>query len=320
MNGGAENLCHSMSNNWPLVSICIPAYDKPDLILQCVKSALAQTYQNKEVIVSDDSDNEQVYSVLKEYVSQNQIKYCQNKSRQGRLANYRRLLHELASGDWVMMLDGDDYFTDNSYIEKCIKDSISRNDSILYYFARHSVDESKQASMETNFIIKNGFEYIKNPVEFCSKFSHLTSLYKRRPAIESDFYQFNDLHGFLKLASIGFIAYYPHFAGVWRNVPMSQSKSLSEQDLDNIFRCFQKPGELGLFVNIQISNRYILYYFINYLFLINRLPENEKNHYRNVLIQSSRFSDYFSKSLEFFLIHANNFILKFYLKLLNILY
>ena len=42
---------------------------------------MAQTYQNKEVIVSDDSENEQVYSVLKEYVSQNQIKYYQNKNR-----------------------------------------------------------------------------------------------------------------------------------------------------------------------------------------------------------------------------------------------
>ena len=50
-----------------------------------------------------------------------------------------------------------------THISKSAKDSISRNDSILYYFACHSVDESKQASMETNFIIKNGSEYIKIP-------------------------------------------------------------------------------------------------------------------------------------------------------------
>lgn len=309
-----------MSNHWPLVSICIPVYNKPDLIFQCVKSALDQTYQNKEVIVSDDSDNEQVYTVLKEYISQHQIKYCKNSQRHGRLANYRRLLNELASGEWVMMLDGDDYFTDNAYIEKCLNDYRSRNDSIIYYFARHSVDESKQASIETNFIIKNGSEYIKNPIEYCSKFSHLTSLYKRRAAIDSNFYQFNDLHGFLNLAAMGFVAYYPHFVGVWRNVPMSESKSLSEQDLTNIFRCFQRPEALNLTLNTHISKRYIRYYFINYLFVINRLPENERSHYRSILLQTSRFSDYFAKISTFFLTHANNFVLTFYLKLLNLQY
>ena len=38
----------------PLVSVCIPAYNNADTILETIQSVLTQTYQNLELIVVDD--------------------------------------------------------------------------------------------------------------------------------------------------------------------------------------------------------------------------------------------------------------------------
>ena len=42
----------------PLVSVCIPAYNNADTILETIQSVLTQTYQNLELIVVDDRSTE----------------------------------------------------------------------------------------------------------------------------------------------------------------------------------------------------------------------------------------------------------------------
>ena len=42
----------------PLVSICIPAYNSEKWIGATIKSALAQTWANKEIIIVDDGSTD----------------------------------------------------------------------------------------------------------------------------------------------------------------------------------------------------------------------------------------------------------------------
>ncbi|MTE24973.1 glycosyltransferase, partial [Microbacterium sp. ZXX196] len=46
--------------NTLLISICIPAYKNPKLLKRCLNTVLEQTYSNIEVIITDDSPNEDV--------------------------------------------------------------------------------------------------------------------------------------------------------------------------------------------------------------------------------------------------------------------
>ncbi len=46
--------------NNPLLSIIIPTYNRPHLLLRAVNSALAQTVEDIEVIVVDDASPEPV--------------------------------------------------------------------------------------------------------------------------------------------------------------------------------------------------------------------------------------------------------------------
>lgn len=51
----------------PLVSIIIPTYNQPVFVTEAVESALAQDYENIEIVIGDDSTNEKTKLVMEEY-------------------------------------------------------------------------------------------------------------------------------------------------------------------------------------------------------------------------------------------------------------
>lgn len=60
----------------PLVSICIPTYNQPQFFEKALLSALTQTYENIEIIVGDDSTNEDTKDLMPLYLEHtDKIKY-----------------------------------------------------------------------------------------------------------------------------------------------------------------------------------------------------------------------------------------------------
>lgn len=54
----------------PLVSIIIPAYNCEKWIADSIKSALAQTWPNKEIIVVDDGSTDRTLQIAKQFESE----------------------------------------------------------------------------------------------------------------------------------------------------------------------------------------------------------------------------------------------------------
>ena len=90
-----------MSNR--LVSVIIPSYNCAEFICEAVDSALAQTYQNIEVIVVDSSSDD-TRDRLSRYGDR--IRYIYQPP-QG-LSAARNLAIQHARGDWIALLDADD--------------------------------------------------------------------------------------------------------------------------------------------------------------------------------------------------------------------
>lgn len=88
----------------PKVSIIIPAYNAEDYIGDAVDSALAQTHQDREVIVVDDSSTDDTPLVLKGYGDRIIVHRQANTG----VAGARNAGVQLASGSWVAFLDADD--------------------------------------------------------------------------------------------------------------------------------------------------------------------------------------------------------------------
>ena len=61
----------------PLISICIPVFNGENYIIECVESALSQTYQNLEVIVVDNASFD-ITSKIVNNITDSRLKYFKN--------------------------------------------------------------------------------------------------------------------------------------------------------------------------------------------------------------------------------------------------
>ena len=80
--------------NPPLVSILIPTYNRPHYFKIALESALAQTYPNIEIIVGDDSTNDETEILMRKHYlpSHKNITYIRNASTLGQFHNALMLL------------------------------------------------------------------------------------------------------------------------------------------------------------------------------------------------------------------------------------
>jgi glycosyltransferase involved in cell wall biosynthesis len=89
----------------PLVSILIPAYNAEAWISDTLRSAIAQTWERKEIIVVDDGSKDQTLAIAKRFESE-QLKVVTQKN-QGASAT-RNNAFAMSKGDYVQWLDADD--------------------------------------------------------------------------------------------------------------------------------------------------------------------------------------------------------------------
>jgi len=89
----------------PLVSILIPAYNAGQWIAETLRSALAQTWERKEIIVVDDGSTDKTLQTARQFESHTVRVFPQKN--QGAAATRNRA-YELSEGDYIQWLDADD--------------------------------------------------------------------------------------------------------------------------------------------------------------------------------------------------------------------
>lgn len=97
------------NSHLPKVSILIPAYNKPHYLELALKSALNQTYENVEIIISDDSTNVEVHAMIQPYLREYEcITYVKSETPL-EAENFNKCI-ELATGEYINFLLDDDLF------------------------------------------------------------------------------------------------------------------------------------------------------------------------------------------------------------------
>lgn len=124
------------------VSVVIPVYNGEKYIKNAIKSALSQTYQDKEIIVVDDCSTDRTKQIVEENfkkeIDEGLIKYHKNPKNMERSYSRNKGV-ELSSGDAVFFLDYDDEW-ENTYIEEMVK-FLDRYD-IVYSVPQTFIDEN----------------------------------------------------------------------------------------------------------------------------------------------------------------------------------
>jgi glycosyltransferase involved in cell wall biosynthesis len=104
---------------YPLVTIGIPTYNRADSYLrQALESAVKQTYQNIEIVVSDNCSSDDTETLVKNFEDP-RIRYFKQTENIGAYKNFNFCLQQ-ANGTYFLILSDDDLI-DNDFIDVCMK-------------------------------------------------------------------------------------------------------------------------------------------------------------------------------------------------------
>lgn len=110
-----------------MISIVTTCYNLEDYIENCLVSLVNQSYENLELIVVNDCSTDNSLSIIKKIADKDsRIKIINNEINLG-AGKSRKIGIEAANGDYIMLVDGDDWITSN-YL-KTLYDSAKKNDA-----------------------------------------------------------------------------------------------------------------------------------------------------------------------------------------------
>lgn len=92
------------------ISAVIPTYNRPNLFRETFESVIQQTRQPDEIIIIDDSDEDYVSKIRKEYDNLPDIKHIRDESHES-LGDVLNTGIQRVSGDFIFMMDDDDRAT-----------------------------------------------------------------------------------------------------------------------------------------------------------------------------------------------------------------
>lgn len=123
-----------------MISIIIPAYNIEKYIAKALQSLLNQTCKDFEIILVDDGSTDKTADVAKSILGDTNLKYSLITQRNAGVSVARNHGLELATGSYVLFLDGDDYLAPNCLSLMSREFEISKADIVFY--GRESVFEN----------------------------------------------------------------------------------------------------------------------------------------------------------------------------------
>ena len=94
-------------------SFLIPVFNKEQYLDNCLNSILKQNYDNYEVIIIDDCSTDNSVSIIEKYVEKYDNFRLYKNDVNKKISYNRNKLIELATGDYLIFLDADDYISDS---------------------------------------------------------------------------------------------------------------------------------------------------------------------------------------------------------------
>jgi glycosyltransferase involved in cell wall biosynthesis len=245
------------------VTILVPTYNQDRFIGRAIQSGLMQDFVNLEVVVCDDASTDETEAVVRAFSHDPRLRYVRRRENLGRVANYRRALEADATGEWVVMLDGDDHLTDPCFITKAMQAAATHADvQPLFVQAGHRVvrqaaageEGSRRPSVDILPAIQDesqamaGGDYLAF-VYATGFFTHLGTLYRRDAAIRQGFYtsdiSSSDMDSLLRLALSGNVVVLKTIAGSWVQHGGNASSNLPLDRIEENVKIFRRIAREG---------------------------------------------------------------------------
>src|SRR5689334_9654380 len=131
-----------------LVSVIMPAYNAEKYIAESIRSVLAQTYADWELIVVDDGSSDNTGGVVREFVARDsRIKYVFQEN--GRLGKARNTGIANARGELIAFLDSDDLWLETKLAAQTR--ALSENEADVVFCDCYIFKDENTADERTRF-------------------------------------------------------------------------------------------------------------------------------------------------------------------------
>ena len=130
----------------PLVSICIPTHNGETYIAECINSALSQTYNNIELVISDDASNDNTLGIVNALKENIEIPIHIFKHKPNGIgANWNNCIKN-SNGQYIKFLFQDDVLAPDC-IERLIDKMLSEKGIAMVYAKRNFIYEQETSKI-----------------------------------------------------------------------------------------------------------------------------------------------------------------------------
>ncbi len=138
-----------------LLSIIVPVYNVEEYLERCVKSILAQTYKNIEVILIDNGSTDESGKIC-DRMAQSDARVIVYHKPHGNISTARNKGLELAQGQWIGFVDSDDWIEADMY--QCMLEKLQKEQAqmVVCGFCKENISGTKKITNDKR-ISKSSF-------------------------------------------------------------------------------------------------------------------------------------------------------------------
>ncbi|MCW3167504.1 glycosyltransferase [Chryseobacterium sp. 09-1422] len=143
------------------VSICIPTYNNLEAFKRCLDSVLVQKYSDYEIVITDDSSNDEIEKYLNEQNILKDIFYFKNQITLGSPENWNEAIRR-SKGEYIKILHHDDWFTNENSLEIFVQLLDKNPISTIAFVTSKNVNSENNTIINYNCPSLEKIEEIKN--------------------------------------------------------------------------------------------------------------------------------------------------------------
>ena len=128
-----------------MISVIVPIYYVEKYLRHCLESILCQTYKNLEVIIVNDGSTDGSRTICEEFADRDTRVKVINQLNSG-LSGARNAGLELASGDFISFIDGDDFI--HPQMLETLRNHLKDNENDFSMIYMRQVREEEVATIE----------------------------------------------------------------------------------------------------------------------------------------------------------------------------
>lgn len=160
-----------------LFSVIIPIYNVESYVEKCINSVTHQDYKNIEILLINDGSKDSSQLICEKKVKEDSRIRLINKQNGG-LSSARNAGLDNATGDYILFLDGDDYWDDKEALSK-INQNLQNSQADIVNFGLKKIFEDTGEIEETKYVFN------RQNIDFDSKKNTLSYLVKNNLYISS---------------------------------------------------------------------------------------------------------------------------------------